>query len=126
MILYLFARMHGSGYTDAALPACEVLFAHLSWVVFVSEALMLPPFLYWFYLQAAGKTMFPRATAMTNVLVVYAVLYGFKTMLPNVLFRLGFPNDLMSESMVIRFSVIYLRGGRLACRQKAEQIIFHV
>ena len=58
--------------------------------------------------------------------VVYAVLYGFKTMLPNVPFRLGFPNGLMSESMVIRFSVVYLRGSRLAYRQKAEQILFYV
>lgn len=58
--------------------------------------------------------------------VVYAVLYGFKTMLPNVPFRLGFPNGLMSESMAIRFPVVYLRGGRLAYRQKAEQILFHV
>ena len=69
---------------------------------------------------------FPRAAALANVPVVYAVLYGFKTMLPNVPFRLGFPNGLMSESMVIRFSVVYLWGGRLACRQKAEQILFHV
>ena len=68
---------------------------------------------------------FLRAAAMTNAPVVYAVLYGFKTMLPNVPFRLGFPNGLMRESMVIRFSVVYLRGGRPACRQKAEQILFH-
>lgn len=54
---------------------------------------------------------FPRAAALTNVPVVYAVLYGFKTMLPNVPFRLGFSNGLMSESMVIRFSVVYLRGA---------------
>lgn len=45
---------------------------------------------------------FPRAAALANVPVVYAMLYGFKTMLPNVPFRLGFPNGLMSESMVIR------------------------
>lgn len=54
---------------------------------------------------------FLRAAALANVPVVYAVLYGFKTMLPNVPFRLGFPNGLMSESMVIRFSVVYLRGA---------------
>ena len=119
MILYLFAWMHGNGYADAALPACEALFAHLGWIVFVSEALMLPPFLYWFYLQAAGKTVFPRAAALTNVLVIYAVLYGFKTMLPDVPFRLGFTNGLMSESMVIWFSVVYLWGSRLARRQEA-------
>ena len=45
---------------------------------------------------------FLRAAALANMPVVYAVLYGFKTMLPNVPFRLGFPNGLMSESMVIR------------------------
>lgn len=73
-----------------------------------------------------ADTVFPACGGAANVLVVYAVLYGFKTMLPNVPFRLGFPNGLMSESIVIRFSVVYLRGGRLACRQKAEQILFHV
>lgn len=45
---------------------------------------------------------FLRAAALANVPVVNTVLYGFKTMLPNIPFRLGFPNGLMSESMVIR------------------------
>lgn len=40
---------------------------------------------------------FLRAAALANVPVVYAVLYGFKTMLPNVPFRLGFPNGLMPD-----------------------------
>lgn len=34
---------------------------------------------------------FPRAAALANVLVVYAVLYGFKTMLPNVRSASAFP-----------------------------------
>ena len=38
---------------------------------------------------------FLRAAALANVPVVNTVLYGFKTMLPNVPFRLGFPNGLM-------------------------------
>ena len=40
---------------------------------------------------------FLHAAALANVPVVYAVLYGFKTMLPNVPFRLGFPNGLMPD-----------------------------
>ena len=32
MILYLYTWMTGYGYADAALPACEALFDHLSWV----------------------------------------------------------------------------------------------
>lgn len=45
MILYLYAWMTQNGYASAALPACEALFDHLSWMVWVSEALMLPVFL---------------------------------------------------------------------------------
>lgn len=48
MILYLYTWMTGHGYADAALPACEALFDHLSWVIIVSEVVMLPVFLYWF------------------------------------------------------------------------------
>lgn len=33
----------------AALPLGEELFAHFSWLPLVSEILVLPPFLYWFY-----------------------------------------------------------------------------
>lgn len=34
------------GYPQAAIPACEALFSHLSWIVVLSEAFMLPPFVY--------------------------------------------------------------------------------
>ena len=41
MILYLYTWMTGYGYADAALPACEALFDHLSWVIIVSEVVIL-------------------------------------------------------------------------------------
>lgn len=44
--------MTGNGYEAAALPAAEAMLAHLSWIVPVSEALMLPPYLYWFWARA--------------------------------------------------------------------------
>ena len=56
MILTLFSWMRQNGYAVEALPVCEGLFAQLSWLVPVSEGLMLPVFLYWFFLQATGKT----------------------------------------------------------------------
>lgn len=44
MILYVFAWGFGNGLENAAYPVAEALFQHLSWVVIVSEALMLPPY----------------------------------------------------------------------------------
>lgn len=60
MILYAYAWMNGNGYQDMALPVCEALFTHLSWIIYVSEAFMLPVFLYWFYVVAFGRTLLPK------------------------------------------------------------------
>lgn len=76
MILTLFTWMNGNGYASESLPVCEGLFSQLSWFITISEALMLPVFLYWFYLQIKGKTVFPRWMAFTNVRVIFALLKG--------------------------------------------------
>ena len=110
MILTLFAWMHGNGYAAEALPVCEGLFRQLSWLVPVSEGLMLPVFLYWFWLQIREKTVFPRWMAFTNVLVIYAVLKGVSLLLPVSAFRLGFTNGLMSESMILWFGIMLIIG----------------
>lgn len=44
MILYVFAWLRGNGWEQAALPAAEALYSHLSWIVALSEAIMLPPY----------------------------------------------------------------------------------
>ena len=106
MVLYVFAWLNGNGYETAALPAAEALFSHLSWIAVLSEVFMLPPFIYWFYLQISGKTIFPKGMAFTNVLVIYVVLQLVKSILPDTPFRLGFTNGLMSESMVIWFGIM--------------------
>lgn len=110
MILYLFAWLTNNGYSDVALPACEALFEHLSFIVFVSEALMLPVFLYWFYVVIRGKTVLPRWMAAGNVLVFYVILSVIRSMLPDTPFRIGFINGLMSESMILFFLLIWLVG----------------
>ena len=74
MILFLFSWLNGNGYADAAMPACEALFKHLSWIVTLSEVFMLAPFIYWFYLQITKKTVFPRASAFTNILFIGSIL----------------------------------------------------
>ena len=109
MILTLFAWMHGNGYAAEALPVCEGLFRRLSWLVPVSEIMMLPVFLYWFYLQITGKTVFPKWMAFTNVLLIYAALKGVSLLLPESAFRLGFTNGLMSESMLLWFGIMLVR-----------------
>ena len=108
MILTLFAWMHRNGYTAEALPVCEGLFRQLSWLVPVSEGTMLPVFLYWFWLQVSGKTVFPKWMAFTNVLVIYAVLKDVSLLLPVSAFRLGFTNGLMSESMALWFGIMLI------------------
>ena len=111
MILALFAWMNGNGYASESLPVCEGLFSQLSWFIPISEALMLPVFLYWFYLQIRGKTVFPRWMAFTNVLVIFALLKGLSLLMPVTAFRLGFTNGLMSESMLIWFGIILFSGA---------------
>ena len=112
MILYLYNWMTNNGYSEAALPACEALYSHLSWVIMVSEVLMLPVFLYWFYVVLRGKTTLPRWMAAGNVLVFYVVLLAVKSLLPDTPFRIGFTNGLMSESMIFFFLLIWIVGRK--------------
>lgn len=60
-----------------------ILYA-FSWFPLVSEILMLPPFLYWFYLQIRQNTVFPKGMAFTNIFVIYFLMYGIKSMMPTV------------------------------------------
>ena len=106
MILYAFVWLNGHGFEVAALPAAEALVSHFSWIILLSEAIMLPPFLYWFYLQISEKTIFPRAMAFTNTLIIFGVLQLVKLALPDTPFRLGFSNGMMSESMFIWFGIM--------------------
>lgn len=112
MILYLFAWMRSNGYASAAAPACEALFGHLSWVILASEAIMLPPFLYWAWLVARRRTLLPRAMALVNPVTVLALLYLVKSQIPEGAFRMGFTNGLMSESMILCFLAWAIWAGR--------------
>ena len=111
VILSLFAWLNNNGYAEDALTICEALYSNFSWLIPVSEALMLPVFLYWFYLQITGKTAFNKAMAFTNVLVIFAVLKIVASCMPESAFRLGFTNGLMSESMIVWFVLVFLGVG---------------
>ena len=117
MILTLFSWMNGNGYSEEAITVCEGLYQQLSWVVPASEALMLPVFIYWFYLQIRGDTVCPRWMAFTNVLIIFAVLKGLSILMPLNAFRLGFTNGLMSESMVIWFTVMLFQNDNRSGKQ---------
>ena len=47
------------------------------WLIPVCEGLMLPVFLYWFYLQITGNTIFKKGMAFTNVLVIFGMPLRF-------------------------------------------------
>lgn len=106
MILYVFAWMNCNGYKAAALAVSEAMLGQFSWIVIVSEVLMLPPFLYWFYLLISGKSMFPEWMAFSNPLIYYVVLRLIRDVMPDSAFRIAFTNGLMSESMFIWFAVM--------------------
>lgn len=103
MILYGFAWMSGNGYETAALPVSEALFLHLSWLVVVSEVLMLPPYIYWLWMLARGNSVFPKGMALSNPLIFYVLLKLLTLLMPDSAFRLAFTNGLMSESMLLWF-----------------------
>ena len=103
MILYTFAWMSGNGYEAAALTVSEALFTHFAWLVPVSEAFMLPPYLYWGGLLLRKRSIFPKWMALSNPLVFYGVLKLLTLLMPDIPFRLAFTNGLMSESMVLWF-----------------------
>lgn len=111
MILYVFAMMTQNDF-EGALAVAEAMNTQFSSIVFISEAIMILPFLYWFYLQISGKTVFPRQMAFTNILIIYGVLQIVKALLPDTPFRLGFTNGLMSESMFVWFGIMLIWSVR--------------
>ncbi len=111
VILSLFAWLSNNGFSEDAITICEALFGGFSWLVTVSEMLMLPVFLYWFYIQATGKTLFKKRMAFTNVLVIFAGLKIISSLMPESAFRLGYTNGLMSESMIIWFATVLFGIG---------------
>ena len=111
MILSLFAWLNNNGFPEDAITICEAMYGNFSWLVPVSEVLMLPVFLYWFYLQITGRTVFRKSMAFTSVLVIFAVLKTIAAIMPKSAFKLGFTNGLMSESMIVWFILIYSEIG---------------
>lgn len=104
--------MTGNGFETAALPVSEAVFGHLSWIVAVSEVLMLPPYFYWAYLLFSCKSYFPRWMAASNPLVFYGILKAVTLLMPDGAFRLAFTNGLMSESMALWFGSMIIWLGR--------------
>ena len=105
MILFLFQWMHTKQYFELAYLSTEALFAQFSWVIILSEVLMLLPFVYWFILVFQKKTVFSKCYALNNPLFFYILLKAFTMILPDVPARLAFVNGLMSEAMFLWFLV---------------------
>ncbi len=111
MILSLFAWLNNNGFSADAIRICEALYNQFAWLIPASEALMLPVFLYWFYLQISDNTKFMKSMAFTNVMVIFVLLKAVASLMPVSAFRLGFTNGLMSESMIIWFVLVFCGIG---------------
>lgn len=112
VILSLFAWLNNNGFSGEALLICESLFTNFAWLIPVSEGIMLPVFIYWFYVQITGNTVFKKGMAFTNVLLIFGILKVIAMLMPQSAFRIAFTNGLMSESMIIWFLFVYLEIGR--------------
>ena len=112
MILYLFQWMTAQGEEMLGLAAGEALVAQFSWIIPVSEGLMLLPFLYFFLVIVQHKTVFNRAMAVNNPLLIYVVLKVLTMAVPDAPWRLAFTNGLMSESMLVWFAVLLIALAR--------------
>ena len=73
LILSLFTWLNSNGFSQDSITICESLFANFSWLVPVSEILMLPVFLYWFYLQITSKTVFKKGIGNVIEYMSYAI-----------------------------------------------------
>lgn len=112
-VLHVFAVMRQGGY-EGAFAVSEALHDQFVIVFFIAEAIMVLPFLYWFYLQLSGKTIFPKRMTCTNVIVIYVLLKIIAMLLPDTPFRIGFNNGLMSESMIIWFGIMLVWTNKSA------------
>lgn len=110
-VLHIFAVMRQGGY-EGGFAVSEALHGQFVTVFFIAEAIMVLPFLYWFYLRFSGKTIFPKWMIFTNVIVIYLLLKITAVLLPDTPFRIGFNNGLMSESMFIRFGIMLVRTNK--------------
>ncbi|MDO5546191.1 MAG: hypothetical protein Q4F81_10310 [Eubacteriales bacterium] len=122
MILYLFAWLRQNGWEQAAFPAAQALYGHLSWVVPLSEALMLPPYGYWFWAVASDKTYLPRKLAAANPLLLFMALRLLTVCLPQSSFQIAFTNGLMSESMLLWFAALLIWAqNRKRCTSQVDR-----
>lgn len=101
--LYGFSWMNTNGYATQALPVSEAVFFQFAWLVPVSEIMMLPPYFYWLFAAATGRSILPKWMALSNPLIFYALLKLITLFMPAAAFRLAFVKGLMSESMLIWF-----------------------
>ena len=108
MVLYAFGWMSRNGYERAALPVAEAMQRQYVWLVVLSEAVMVLPFLYWSWAVAWGGSALPRGMALSNPLVFYGLWKVVSLGMPEGAFHLAFTNGLMSESMAVWFGSLLL------------------
>ncbi len=112
LILSFFGSLCRAGEEALALRVCEEVFSQFQWLPLVSEAFMLPVFLFWSFLLLRKKTLLPRGMILTHVLVFYCLLSAFGRIFLTGAFQLGFRNGLMSESMALSFLALLLWEGK--------------
>lgn len=105
MILFAFGFLMQRGDSETAYILCEAMFGQFSWLVMAGEIIMLLPFIYLIVLMLKLRTVFKKAMALNNPVLIFVILKILTMLMPDAPFRLAFTNGLMSEAMLIWFIV---------------------
>ncbi len=89
MLLSLFSYLSANGYAEEAVIISKGLFSRMSWVVYASQLMMLPVFIYWFYLQIRGKNKNLILKFMANAMEIWLFLL-IKDQLPAISQKISF------------------------------------
>ena len=97
-----------NGLNVQSIPVCEGLFSQLSWIF------MIPVFIYWFYLQIKGKTIFPKAYVFTNIIFIFYGIENISNKYSSKCFSSRIFIQPTNESMIIWFGIMlkFIRNQR--------------
>ncbi len=114
VIFFLFGYLNRIGMKAIAFDICEIIFNQFAFMVIMSEAMMVLPFIYIFYLIFTRQTvMIKPIYAFNNPIIIFIFLKLLVALMPNSAFRLAFTNGLMSEAMLVWFVILYFNLSKV-------------
>lgn len=94
--------------SEIAYMICEAMYNQYSWMIIVSDVIMILPYIYLLVKNLSGQTVFSKIMALNNPVIIFVGLKLITNLMPTSAFKLTFTNGLMSEAMFVWFIVYIL------------------